>query len=77
MTEKQYPPTGGGVGALSGLTIDVDKDWGGYSITNLGQVSVGDIEMANEWRLTEHPEHGVILLSPDGKGFKLVKKELE
>jgi len=76
MTEKQYPPTGGGVDTLSGLTIDVDKDWGGYSITNLGQVSVGDIEMANDWKLTEHPEHGVILLSPDGKGFKLVKKEL-
>jgi len=77
MTEKQYPPTGGGVGALSDLTIDVDKDWQGYSITNLGQVSVGDIEMANEWKLTEHPDHGVVLKSPEGRIFKLIMEELK
>ena len=29
-------PFSSGVSALSGLTIDADKDWGGYSITNLG-----------------------------------------
>jgi len=35
------PPqgAGGGVTALSGLAIDVAKDWGGYAIKNLGQPS--------------------------------------
>jgi len=65
-----------GIRTLSGLQIDTDKDWKGYNIINLGKVSVGDIEMSNEWKLTEHPEHGVILLSPDGEGFKFKKEEV-
>jgi len=76
MTERSYPPRGG-VGSLSKLTIDTDKNWQGYNITNLGQISVGDIEMSNDWKLTEHPDHGVVLKSPKGKIFKLIKEELK
>ena len=40
-----FPPQGGGgVRALSQLIIDIDKDWGGYKIKNVGTpVDTGDV----------------------------------
>jgi len=40
------------------------------------QVSVADIVMDNDWRLTEHPDYGIVLKSPEGRVFKLIVEEL-
>jgi len=40
------------------------------------QVSVADLVMDNDWRFTEHPDHGVVLKSPEGRIFKLIVEEL-
>ena len=50
---------------LSDLVIDANKDWGGKSISNITQLSVGDIVFANNWRLTE-TENGIALLDEKG-----------
>lgn len=52
-------------GVLSRLKIDADKDWGGKSITNMTQISVGDVVFANDWRLTEVP-CGIALVDEKG-----------
>jgi len=36
--------SGSAPGKLSGLTIDTDKDWGGYDITNLGTVGADVVQ---------------------------------
>jgi len=41
------------------------------------QVSVADLVMDNDWRFTEHPDHGVVLKSPEGRIFKLIVEELK
>jgi len=41
------------------------------------QVSVADIVMDNDWRLTEHPDYGIVLKSPEGRIFKLIVEELK
>ncbi|GAI92329.1 unnamed protein product, partial [marine sediment metagenome] len=46
---------------LSDLVIDVDKNWNAKSISNMTQISVGDILFANGWRLTE-TENGIALV---------------
>jgi len=35
---------GGGVSKLSGITIDVDKDWAGFGISNIKQLALGMIQ---------------------------------
>ncbi|MBA7507344.1 hypothetical protein ES706_06063 [subsurface metagenome] len=55
-----------GVTRLSELEIDADKDWGGKSITNMTQISIGDVVFANNWRLTEVLD-GIALLDEKGK----------
>jgi len=41
-----YPTNGGaGVGSLSDLSIDVNKDWEGYNITNLGTLEFGSVDV--------------------------------
>lgn len=52
-------------GVLSRLKIDADKDWNGKSVSNMTQISVGDIVFANNWRLTE-TENGIALLDDKG-----------
>ena len=52
-------------GVLSRLKIDADKDWGGKSISNITQISVGDVVFANNWRFTE-TETGIALLDEKG-----------
>lgn len=59
-------PGAAGVTKLSELIIDADKDWGGKSISNITQISVGDVVFANNWRLTE-TENGIALLDENGK----------
>lgn len=46
---------------LSDLVIDADKDWQGKSVSNMTQISIGDVVFANKWRLTE-VEDGIALL---------------
>jgi len=41
------------------------------------QVTVADLVMDNDWRFTEHPDHGVVLKSPEGRIFKLIVEELK
>ncbi len=54
-----------GIRALSSLFIDANKDWNAKSISNITQISVGDIVFANNWRLTE-TEDGIALLDEKG-----------
>lgn len=54
-----------GITKLSELIIDADKDWGGKSISNMTQISVGDVVFANNWRLTEI-ENGIALIDEKG-----------
>lgn len=62
-----YPPQGvaAGITKLSQLEIDTDKDWNAKSITNITQLSVGDLVFANNWRFTE-TEDGIALLDERG-----------
>jgi len=39
----QGPATAGGTSTLNGLTIDVDKDWLGYDIDNVGMISANSM----------------------------------
>jgi len=44
-TKKYVDDNAGGAGSLSELTIDANKNWGGYNITNIGLLDVvGDVE---------------------------------
>lgn len=54
-----------GLTKLSQLIIDADKDWNGKSVTNMNQISVGDVVFANNWRLTETKD-GIALLDDKG-----------
>lgn len=45
-------------------------------------VHSGDVQMENDWRITEgfkvgHPEEGIMFLSPEGKKFKIAMTEVE
>ena len=42
---------------------------------NPNVVNVGDINFKNGWSITEHPRHGLVLISPKGKSYRLVLKE--
>ncbi|MBA7635415.1 hypothetical protein ES703_43019 [subsurface metagenome] len=50
---------------LSKTKIDTDKDWNGKKISNIAEVSVGDVVFANNWRFTE-TENGIALLDEKG-----------
>jgi len=61
-----------GIYNLGDLTPKVD---GAYNLASSAyqfnavysrNVTVGDIRMGNEWKITEHPEYGVALESPEG-----------
>lgn len=66
MVNGMYAVINGKVGGvLSRLKIDVDKDWKGKSISNMTQISVGDVVFANNWRLTE-VENGIALVDERG-----------
>jgi len=39
-------------------------------------VQAGDLAFRNGWRLTEDPVHGLVLVSPEGKRYRFVLKEL-
>lgn len=56
---------GEGVTALSELNIDADKDWNGKKVSNIAELSVGDIVFANKWRLTE-VENGIAIVDDKG-----------
>ena len=64
---------------LSELVIDVDKDWKGRSITNIGTliaslVDVGDLLLRHGWRLFER-EDG-LYLTRDGQEFRIKMEEV-
>lgn len=63
-----YPPQGYtmSTGLLSNLIIDIDKDWNAKKISNVAEVSVGDVVFANNWRLTEI-ENGIALIDEKGR----------
>ena len=42
-----------------------------------GTVYTGDIALANGWRITEHPQHGLVLVSPDGRKYALKLMQVE
>ena len=50
---------------LSLLEIDADKDWNAKKISNVAEISVGDVVFANNWRLTE-VENGIALVDEKG-----------
>lgn len=52
-------------GVLSRIDIDADKDWAGKKISNVAEVSIGDLVFANSWRLTE-VENGIALVDDKG-----------
>ncbi|MBA7700005.1 hypothetical protein ES703_108711 [subsurface metagenome] len=58
-------PSAAGITKLSELIIDANKDWNAKSITNMTQISVGDVVFANNWRLTE-AENGIALIDDKG-----------
>ena len=59
-----------------------DLDLGGKSILNVGDItvintiSVGDVVFRNGWVLTEDDEHGLILISPEGRKYRMVLEEV-
>jgi len=59
-----------------------DLDLGGKNISNVGslsvsnQITVGDLTFKNGWRFTEDPEHGLVLISPEGKKYRLKLEEV-
>jgi hypothetical protein len=53
--------SGGGITKLSELIIDADKDWNAKKISNVAEISVGDVVFANGWRFTE-VENGIALV---------------
>jgi len=55
----RYPKAG--ITKLSELEIDIDKDWNSKKISNIAEVSIGDVVFANNWRLTEI-ENGIALV---------------
>jgi len=64
-----------------GITPKVD---GAYNLANSTyqfnavysrNVTVGDIRMGNEWKITEHPEYGIALESPEGVIHKIELEE--
>ncbi len=59
----------GGASTLSALTIDADKDWNAKKISNVAEVSVGDVVFANDWRLTEI-ENGIALVDDKGNTIR-------
>ena len=66
MVNGMYAAINGRVGGvLSRLKIDADKDWGGKNISNMNQISLGDVVFANNWRLTE-VENGIALIDDKG-----------
>lgn len=66
MVNGMYAVINGRIGGvLSRLVIDADKDWKGKSISNMTQISVGDVVFANGWRLTE-VEDGIALIDDKG-----------
>ena len=60
-----------------------DLDLGGKNISNVGslsvsnQVTVGDLVFKNGYRIAEHPEYGLILITPDNRKFRLVLEEVK
>ena len=59
-----------------------DLDLSGKSILNVGDItvintiSVGDVVFRNGWVLTEDDEHGLILISPEGRKYRMVLEEV-
>jgi hypothetical protein len=62
---------GVGVTKLSELEIDADKDWNAKKITNLSELSVGDISMKYGWRIYEAPNGIYLNNSISGEIFKI------
>lgn len=58
-------PGAAGITKLSELEIDVDKDWNTKKISNIAEVSIGDIVFKNGFRLTEI-ENGIALIDEKG-----------
>jgi len=56
----------GGVRKVSDLQIDGDKNWNAKKISNIAEISVGDVVFANNWRLTE-VEKGIALVDDKGR----------
>lgn len=52
-------------GVLSRIDIDTDKNWNAKKISNIAEVSIGDVVFANNWRLTEI-ENGIALVDEKG-----------
>jgi len=74
-TGSRTPPST----SLKTLPIDADKDWGGKSITNVGNLSatkiyVGDIILKYGWRVFEMPE--ALYLEKGGRRFKIKIEEV-
>ena len=61
----------GGADALFDQSLNTTNN------VQFGQVTVADLVMDNDWRFTEHPDHGVVLKSPEGRIFKLIVEELK
>ena len=47
-----------------------DQELKTTSYVRFAQVMVGDLVFANGWRITEDPEHGLVLQLPDGREYK-------
>jgi len=47
-----------------------DQELKTTSYVRFAQVTVGDLIFANGWRITEDPEHGLVLQLPDGREYK-------
>jgi len=43
---------------------------------NPAAINVGDIGFKNGWKLTEDDEHGLVLVSPEGRKYALMLKPL-
>lgn len=48
-----------------------------WALVRAVTVTTGDLVFENDWRITEHPDYGVVLKSPDGRLFKFVLEEVE
>ena len=79
---------GFGISKLSELDIDTDKDWNNHSITNVNEihctslyasnlVQAGDLAFKNGWRFTEDDKYGIVLISPEGKKYRLKLEEVD
>lgn len=70
----QIDPT---TGTMKAYPYAIDQSLQTTDSVTFAEVAVSDLVMDNNWRFTEHPDHGVVLKSPEGKKYRVKLEEIE